>query len=472
LNREAEEVLTLVAERANLSEGMEGVRSVLLYMYRFPSLKNKILAQKTGIAIPAMAAVRGELKKAGILESRNFLGSKGREWVKKNLHLHFDYDPLPKSLRIESIKEFEYVENYLGILNERPDPKFNLDQAHATPKTVLKRVSYLLEKGDIEGRKVIFLGDDDAISLFVGLLGLADEICVVDIDKQVLNYLSDKAERLSIKNFSTVHHDLRLNTPEDIMNKFDVVLTDPPYTDSGLRLFLKRANDVLKTSIEIDGNIHRVVGKKCYLSFGNKPLEKTIKIQSSILDHNFIINEMLPDFNHYKGASILGQFSHLYSLQLIRSLKESSYHLESHSIYTAEIKKQDKVPFLPLGFHFIGEMRFENQEILMDNDRILKLLLNSLDNVDLKVIDIFNHDYHPFGYSAIIILETSHVAVHTWPEHGYITFDIFICDEFEKGIEVIKILNKQLSPEKTEFYFVERGKDSEKEYIKLNLYKD
>ncbi len=103
MNREAEEVLTLVAERANLSEGMEGVRAILLYMYRFPSLKNKILAQKTGIAIPAMAAVRGELKKAGILESRTLLGSKGREWVKRNLHLHFDYDPLPKSLRIESI---------------------------------------------------------------------------------------------------------------------------------------------------------------------------------------------------------------------------------------------------------------------------------------------------------------------------------------------------------------------------------
>ena len=92
---EAEKILTLVAERAQLAEGIEGVRSILLTMYRFPSLKNKILSQKTGIAIPTLAAVRNELVKAGIIEKRNFLGEKGRQWVKSKLNLNFDYDPVP-----------------------------------------------------------------------------------------------------------------------------------------------------------------------------------------------------------------------------------------------------------------------------------------------------------------------------------------------------------------------------------------
>ncbi|MHA2183270.1 MAG: hypothetical protein ACXAAH_17765 [Promethearchaeota archaeon] len=46
MREEAEKNLTLVAERAQLAEGVEGVRSILLIMYRFPSLKNKILSQK------------------------------------------------------------------------------------------------------------------------------------------------------------------------------------------------------------------------------------------------------------------------------------------------------------------------------------------------------------------------------------------------------------------------------------------
>ena len=90
-----EKNLTLIAEQANLSEGSEGVRSILLTMFRFPSLKNKKVSQKTGIAIPALAAVRGELVKAGIIEKKNFLGEKGRTWILKNLNLKYEYDPVP-----------------------------------------------------------------------------------------------------------------------------------------------------------------------------------------------------------------------------------------------------------------------------------------------------------------------------------------------------------------------------------------
>ena len=41
MNEEIEAILTIIAEKAQLAEGIEGVRSVLLTMYRFPSLKNK-----------------------------------------------------------------------------------------------------------------------------------------------------------------------------------------------------------------------------------------------------------------------------------------------------------------------------------------------------------------------------------------------------------------------------------------------
>jgi len=64
---------------------------------------------------------------------------------------------------------------------------------------------------------------------------------------------------------------------------------DPPYTNEGLRLFLKRAKQVLKTSINIEGKEHKVIGKKCLLCFGNKPPKVMQQIQLSILDHGFVI---------------------------------------------------------------------------------------------------------------------------------------------------------------------------------------
>lgn len=40
--------------------------------------------------------------------------------------------------------------------------------------------------------------------------------------------------------------------------------------------------------------------------------------------------------------------------------------------------------------------------------------------------------YHSFGegegFTGVICLMESHVAVHTWPEHDYITLDVFLCN--------------------------------------------
>ena len=463
-------MLTLIAEKANLSEGSEGVRSILLAMFRFPSLKNKKVSQKTGIAIPALAAVRGELVKAGIIEKKNFLGERGRTWIRENLNLKYEFDPVPNynSLDLNIPDDLHYNSNKTinELLNERPDADFSLDQSHATPDTVINRMLFLLKKGDLEGRKILFLGDDDATSLIIGLLDLAEEITVIDIDSNVIDFLSRKAHDLSIKYYDVVSHDLRDTLPSKFINKYDLIITDPPYTNEGLRLFLKRAQQALRTEIEIDKVKHDIIGKKCLLSFGNKPPDELLQIQLSILDHGFIINEMIPYFNIYKGASILGQFSHLYYLQLTKQANPINHNFDQRlkPIYTSEVKNRESLPFRPLGYHFIGELRFNNQDLLFDNARIEDIFYHSLESAKLKIIDLFHHPYKPHGYTSVAILQTSHAALHTWPEHGYISIDIFICDEFEKGLEVIKILKEEFNPIFSEFFYMERGKDSDFKY--------
>ncbi|MHA2340144.1 MAG: bis-aminopropyl spermidine synthase family protein, partial [Candidatus Hodarchaeales archaeon] len=399
MNEKTEEELTLVAERAHLAESVEGVRSILLFMYRFPSLKNKILSQKTGIAIPTLAAVRNELVKLGILERRNFLGEQGRDWVKTNLSLSFDYDPLPEnfdSIIKELPEEFSYLNDIKSYLDNRPTPEFALDQSHADLPTVIKKTLYLLKKGDIEGRNIIFLGDDDLISLAIGLTKLTKGITVLDIDNRVLDFISKSAGDILLTNFNVISHDLREPCPDDLVNKYDVVIMDPPYTNEGLRLFLKRASQVLKSNIHINEKNYSIIGKKCLLSFGNKPPGQMQRIQFSILDHGFIINEMLPDFNHYKGASIIGKFSHLFYLQTV-SNPVSAYNLNlaTGPIYTSEVKSKVKHPYIPIGYHFVGEMHFEDQEILLDNERIQKVFIDSLISADLTILDIYQHNYQP-----------------------------------------------------------------------------
>ncbi|TFG17749.1 MAG: adenosylmethionine decarboxylase [Promethearchaeota archaeon] len=473
MNENTEVFLNLIAEKAKLAEGAEGIRSILLYMYRFPTLKNKKLAQKTGIAIPALAAVRSELVKAGVIEKRNRLGEKGTEWVKKNLHLKFNFDPLPNDAIIDFKKLpkcLEFLKNSANYLKGRPDPNYSYDQAHATIATVVERTLYLVKKGDIEGRKIIFLGDDDATSILVGLTELADRITVIDIDEKVLDYLSGVAQLNSINNIDFLYHDLREPLPSDYLNTYDVVIMDPPYTNQGLRLFLKRAKQVLRTSIQIEKYYYTLIGKKCVLCFGCKPPKEMQKIQMSILDHGFVIKEMLPDFNRYEGASILGQFSDLYYLNLSEIHEdEGQLRLKYPEIYTSQLKRGVDIPFRPIGHHFVGELRFKNQQILMKNEEIHHIFLESLFSTGIIVHDVFKYTFHPYGYTAIAILKSSHAAIHTWPEHGYISVDIFVCDEYSKGLNVMKILKQKFQPEYSEFYYLERGKDTDAKGSANNL---
>ncbi|MES9880750.1 MAG: adenosylmethionine decarboxylase [Sedimenticola sp.] len=41
--------------------------------------------------------------------------------------------------------------------------------------------------------------------------------------------------------------------------------------------------------------------------------------------------------------------------------------------------------------------------------------------------------FHPFGagkgITGVVLLAESHITVHTWPEHDYAAFDIFMCGE-------------------------------------------
>ncbi len=44
------------------------------------------------------------------------------------------------------------------------------------------------------------------------------------------------------------------------------------------------------------------------------------------------------------------------------------------------------------------------------------------------VTEIF-HNFSPHGVSGVIVIAESHVAIHTWPEHGFAAVDIFSCSE-------------------------------------------
>lgn len=53
--------------------------------------------------------------------------------------------------------------------------------------------------------------------------------------------------------------------------------------------------------------------------------------------------------------------------------------------------------------------------------------------VGLTVVDRKFHAFTPgpdgaTGLTGVLLLAESHLAVHTWPEHGTVTLDVFVCN--------------------------------------------
>lgn len=68
--------------------------------------------------------------------------------------------------------------------------------------------------------------------------------------------------------------------------------------------------------------------------------------------------------------------------------------------------------------------------------------------LNLTALDSFTHKFEPFGLSLILIVSESHLAVHTWPEHGYIHFDVLSCSKEADLSNLEQVLKKEFEPDK------------------------
>ena len=43
------------------------------------------------------------------------------------------------------------------------------------------------------------------------------------------------------------------------------------------------------------------------------------------------------------------------------------------------------------------------------------------------IVESVFHRFQPHGVSGVVVIAESHLAIHTWPEHGYAAVDFFTC---------------------------------------------
>ncbi len=86
-----------------------------------------------------------------------------------------------------------------------------------------------------------------------------------------------------------------------------------------------------------------------------------------------------------------------------------------------------------LGRHTLAELHDCGSDALNDPVRVERLMNEAARLSGATVVQSAFHAFSPHGVSGVVVVEESHLAVHTWPEHRYAAVDYFSCGEIDCG---------------------------------------
>ena len=211
---------------------------------------------------------------------------------------------------------------------QAPRAREALDHVAATAPTVARRALWLEATFDLDDARLLCVGDHDLTSLAVASVNPRVAITVVDVDDAVLAHI----DAAGVPSIRCLWSDLRFGLAPGARGWGDLVVTDPPYTPEGVRLFLGRGLEGLRQREQA-----RLV---LAYGFGAGHPGLGLKVQQAVSGLNLVYEAILPGFNRYDGAQAVGSSSDLYVLRPTshspQGLDQKSVNIYTHGAQSVE----------------------------------------------------------------------------------------------------------------------------------------
>ncbi len=110
-----------------------------------------------------------------------------------------------------------------------------------------------------------------------------------------------------------------------------------------------------------------------------------------------------------------------------------------------------------LGRHILVEYYNCDENVLNDHKLIEELMVTAAEKANATVVESVFHMFNPYGVSGAVVISESHLTIHTWPEYGYASVDLYTCGESVNPWVAFDYLTEELKAEKSESTEVSRG---------------
>ncbi|MCT8137411.1 S-adenosylmethionine decarboxylase proenzyme [Anaerobacillus sp. CMMVII] len=110
-----------------------------------------------------------------------------------------------------------------------------------------------------------------------------------------------------------------------------------------------------------------------------------------------------------------------------------------------------------MGRHVIAELWGCNVDKLNNINFIEQLFVDAALEAGAEVREVVFHKFAPLGVSGVVIISESHLTIHSFPEQGYASIDVYTCGNRIDPNVASNYISKGLGAKTVEHIQVYRG---------------
>lgn len=110
------------------------------------------------------------------------------------------------------------------------------------------------------------------------------------------------------------------------------------------------------------------------------------------------------------------------------------------------------------GYHIVADLFGCPRQYLESSKALHDILWGAIGESGLSVVGENFYQFQPTGATGVLLLETSHICAHSWPEDSFLAVDVYSCSGKEKAKKAIDYILKTAQPERVFVREIERFK--------------
>jgi len=231
---------------------------------------------------------------------------------------------VPHTFKLIRKRSFLKKNNLLNLYLSNFELNIKSFQLPCSISSSFKRAVTIVKNIYLTSQKILFIGDDDLVSVLCKFIMPELHITVIEIDGRITKLLKEIAEENKFEEYYVYNSDfkeLKL-LPEILTQKFSIIHLDPPYEAKEIEMFFK--------------NILLILDNKVVQIFlnGLYDLNSMHKINQFIIQNHFNISKYYKYFNSYP----LKPLDLKYLKYLIKQIKsEFNFRFNEKSLREMEI---------------------------------------------------------------------------------------------------------------------------------------